>query len=283
MTELATIEEFSQNTRNETSGSLADHFLTCAKLGRYLTVSSGSRFVITDDLREESVLPEVAAVAAIYSKDGLVAEAALLPLSHMIPIMDTVRRDKYERLFHLIEEQTLAGEVKNAAQSLILSRFRASEIRGLEAELGNKLNPARTRYRAFLTVVKKLMNKNISERAFIDEFRGFTQDVAGKLDFGIYSFCLDSMYSSLQIPANVKKLLAIELLNYPPLIRRELISNIMAIPEQTADMLNFVSTMIERYLSLETVIEIRILKDLKLQRFSMEEVNALVEGSHIQN
>ena len=95
--------------------------------------------------------------------------------------------------------------------------------------------------------------------------------------------CLDSMYSSLQIPANVKKLLAIELLNYPPLIRRELISNIMAILEQTADMLNFVSTMIERYLSLETVIEIRILKDLKLQRFSMEEVNALVEGSHVQN
>ena len=283
MAELATIEEFSQNTRNETSGSLADHFLTCAKLGRYLTVSSGSRFVITDDLREESVLPEAAAVAAIYSRDGLVAEAALLPLSQMIPIMDTVRRDKYERLFHLIEEQTLAGEVKNAAQSLILSRFRASEIRGLEAELGNKLNPARTRYRAFLTVVKKLMNKNISERAFIDEFRGFTQDVAGKLDFGIYSFCLDSMYSSLQIPATVKKLLAIELLNYPPLIRRELISNIMAIPEQTADMLNFVSTMIERYLSLETVIEIRILKDLKLQRFSMEEVNALVEGSHVQN
>ena len=283
MAELATIEEFSQNTRNETSGSLADHFLTCAKLGRYLTVFSGSRFVITDDLREESVLPEAAAVAAIYSRDGLVAEAALLPLSQMIPIMDTVRRDKYERLFHLIEEQTLAGEVKNAAQSLILSRFRASEIRGLEAELGNKLIPARTRYRAFLTVVKKLMNKNISERAFIDEFRGFTQDVAGKLDFGIYSFCLDSMYSSLQIPANVKKLLAIELVNYPPLIRRELISNIMAITEQTAEMLNFVSTMIERYLSLETVIEIRILKDLKLQRFSMEEVNALVEGSHVQN
>ena len=281
MAELATIEEFSQNTRNEASGSLADHFLTCAKLGRYLTVSSGSRFVITDDLREESVLPEAAAVAAIYSRDGLVAEAALLPLCQMIPIMDTFRRDRYERLFHLIEEQTLAGEVKNAAQSLILSRFRASEIRGLEAELGNKLNPARTRYRAFLTVVKKLMNKNISERAFIDEFRGFTQDVAGKLDFGIYSFCLDSMYSSLQIPANVKKLLAIELLNYPPLIRRELISNIMAIPEQTADMLNFVSTMIERYLSLETVIEIRILKDLKLQRFSMEEVNALVAGSHV--
>ena len=64
MAELATIEEFSQNTRNETSGSLADHFLTCAKLGRYLTVSSGSRFVITDDLREENVLPEAAAVHA---------------------------------------------------------------------------------------------------------------------------------------------------------------------------------------------------------------------------
>ena len=37
-------------------GNLADHFLNCAKLGRYLTVESGSRFIITDDFRGDSVL-----------------------------------------------------------------------------------------------------------------------------------------------------------------------------------------------------------------------------------
>ena len=45
---------------------LADHFLTCAKLGRYLTVASGSRFVITDDLRLHTMHHEAAAVAAIF-------------------------------------------------------------------------------------------------------------------------------------------------------------------------------------------------------------------------
>ena len=80
-------------------GNLADHFLTCAKLGRYLTVESGSRFIITDDLREEKFMPDAAAMAAIYSRDGLVAEAALLPLSQTIPIMDVAQRDNMSAYF----------------------------------------------------------------------------------------------------------------------------------------------------------------------------------------
>ena len=283
MTQPATNEaSFLANGEN-VGGNLADHFLTCAKLGRYLTVASGSRFIITDDLREENIMPDAAAMAAIYSRDGLVAEAALLPLSQTIPIMDVARRDKYERLFHLIGEQTLAGDVRTAAQSLIASRFRAAEIRDLEAELGNKLNPARLRYRDFLVVVRKLMVREISERSFMDEFKGFTQEVAGRLDFGIYSFCIDSIYSSQKIPVTVKKLLALEFLNFPPLIRRELISNILAVPGQTGNMADFVSAMIDRYLALETVIEIKLLKDLKLHRFSMEEISALVESSQVTN
>ena len=262
---------------------LADHFLTCAKLGRYLTVTSGARFIITDDLREEKVIPEAAAIAAIYSRDALVAEAALLPLCQNIPVMSVAQRDKYERLFHLIEEQTFEEEVKNAAQSLIASRFRAAEIRDVEADLGKKLNPARSRYRKFLIVVRRLMIREVSEKLFIEEFKEFTQEVAGKLDFGIYSFCIDSMYSSLNIPVNVKKLIALEFLNFPPLIRRELISNILAVPGQTGNIGDFVSAMIERYLALETVIEIKLLKDLKLKRFSMEEVSAMVESSQINN
>ena len=283
MTEPATNEDVFLTNGENVGGNLADHFLTCAKLGRYLTVASGSRFIITDDLREKNFMPDAAAMAAIYSRDGLVAEAALLPLSQTIPIMDVAQRDKYERLFHLIGEQTLAGDVRNAAQSLIASRFRAAEIRDLEAELGNKLNPARLRYRDFLVVVRKLMVREISERSFMDEFKGFTQEVAGRLDFGIYSFCIDSIYSSQKIPVTVKKLLALEFLNFPPLIRRELISNILAEPRQTGNMADFVSAMIDRYLALETVIEIKLLKDLKLHRFSMEEISALVESAHVTN
>lgn len=283
MTQPATNEDIFLTNGENVGGNLADHFLTCAKLGRYLTVASGSRFIITDDLREKNFMPDAAAMAAIYSRDGLVAEAALLPLSQTIPIMDVAQRDKYERLFHLIGEQTLAGDVRNAAQSLIASRFRAAEIRDLEAELGNKLNPARLRYRDFLVVVRKLMVREISERSFMDEFKGFTQEVAGRLDFGIYSFCIDSIYSSQKIPVTVKKLLALEFLNFPPLIRRELISNILAVPGQTGNMADFVSAMIDRYLALETVIEIKLLKDLKLHRFSMEEISALVESAHVTN
>jgi len=283
MTQPATNEDIFLTNGENVGGNLADHFLTCAKLGRYLTVASGSRFIITDDLREKNFMPDAAAMAAIYSRDGLVAEAALLPLSQTIPIMDVAQRDKYERLFHLIGEQTLAGDVRNAAQSLIASRFRAAEIRDLEAELGNKLNPARLRYRDFLVVVRKLMVREISERSFMDEFKGFTQEVAGRLDFGIYSFCIDSIYSSQKIPVTVKKLLALEFLNFPPLIRRELISNILAVPGQTGNMADFVSAMIDRYLALETVIEIKLLKDLKLHRFSMEEISALVENAHVTN
>ena len=283
MTQPATNEDIFLTNGENVGGNLADHFLTCAKLGRYLTVASGSRFIITDDLREKNFMPDAAAMAAIYSRDGLVAEAALLPLSQTIPIMDVAQRDKYERLFHLIGEQTLAGDVRNAAQSLIASRFRAAEIRDLEAELGNKLNPARLRYRDFLVVVRKLMVREISERSFMDEFKGFTQEVAGRLDFGIYSFCIDSIYSSQKIPVTVKKLLALEFLNFPPLIRRELISNILAEPGQTGNMADFVSAMIDRYLALETVIEIKLLKDLKLHKFSMEEISALVESAHVTN
>ena len=283
MTQPAANEDIFLTNGENVGGNLADHFLTCAKLGRYLTVASGSRFIITDDLREKNFMPDAAAMAAIYSRDGLVAEAALLPLSQTIPIMDVAQRDKYERLFHLIGEQTLAGDVRNAAQSLIASRFRAAEIRDLEAELGNKLNPARLRYRDFLVVVRKLMVREISERSFMDEFKGFTQEVAGRLDFGIYSFCIDSIYSSQKIPVTVKKLLALEFLNFPPLIRRELISNILAEPGQTGNMADFVSAMIDRYLALETVIEIKLLKDLKLHRFSMEEISALVESAHVTN
>jgi hypothetical protein len=262
---------------------LADHFISCTKLGRYLTVASDTRFFITDDFQDKNVIHEAAAIAAIYSKDKLVAEAALMPLSGRVNLLKGGVREKYERLFHLIEQQALSGDVRQTARSLIEGRFRDSEIRDIEMQLGDKISPARARYRLFLGLIKKLIDKELTAKPFIEEFREFTQDVAGKLDFGIYSFCLDSLFRSLQIPDIVKKLLITEILVFPSLIRRELISNVLSYPSLTSDLRHFVDTTVDQQLDPTVVIEIGLLKDLKLRRFSMDSINNLAKQSELNS
>jgi len=258
---------------------LADHFLACAKLGRYLTVASDTRFFITDDFQDKNIIHEATAIAAIYSKDNLVAEAALMPLSGRVTKLKGHNREKYERLFHLIEQQALSDDVRQTAKSLIEARFRDSEIRDIESQLGGKISPARARYRLFLGMIKQLIDKKLTAKPFIEEFREFTQDVAGKLDFGIYSFCLDSLFKSLQIPSAVKELLVMEILGFSSLIRRELISNVLSYSGLASDLLQFVNSILERQLDPEVVVEIGLLKDLKLRRFSMEAINDLANQS----
>lgn len=254
---------------------LADHFLECSKLGRYLTVEDGSRFVITDDFRTASVIPSASAIAAIYSKDFLVAQAALLPLSQSAQKMSTRQRDTFERLFALIEEEALAEPVKNSARAIRETHFRGAEIRALEAELGDMLSPARARYRDFLGIVKKLMDGKVTAGPFLDEFRGFTQEVAGRLDFGIYSFCLDRLMGSTRVTSKVKKLLVLEILKYPPVIRRELLTNILAFPGQSQELIDFVKYMIQNELGKTAAIEIELLEAFKLQRLTVSDI----EGS----
>jgi hypothetical protein len=256
------------------SPDLADYFLWCSKLGRYLTVSDGSRFVITDDFRDAPMQPEAAAVASIYSKDLLVAQSALLPLGAPVHKMSPRKREKYERLFTLIEKQALSDVVRHSAREVLNAGFRNAEIRALEAELGDKLNPARIRYRAFLNVVKQLMDRNITAGPFLDEFRDFTLDVAGNLDFGIYSFCLDRMFGSLRIQMKVKKLLVLEILKYPPIIRRELLTNVLAYPGQARELIEFVKYMVSTELGKNAVIEIELLEAFKLRRLSMEDIES---------
>ena len=256
------------------SPDLADHFLWCSKLGRYLTVSDGSRFVITDDFRDAPVQLEAAAVASIYSKDLLVAQSALLPLGAPVHKMSPLKREKYERLFTLIEKQALSDVVRHSAREVLNAGFRNAEIRALEAELGGKLNPARIRYRAFLDVVKQLMDRNITAGPFLDEFRDFTLVVAGNLDFGIYSFCLDRMFGSLRIQMKVKKLLVLEILKYPPIIRRELLTNVLAYPGQARELIEFVKYMVATELGKNAVIEIELLEAFKLRRLSMEDIES---------
>ncbi|MDA0306880.1 MAG: hypothetical protein O3B76_11465 [Proteobacteria bacterium] len=254
---------------------LAEHFLSCSKLGRYLTVSDDSRFVITDDFRGVPIQHEAAAVASIFSKDLLVAQAALLPLGGAVQKFSPIKREKYERLFHLIEQQALSDVVRNSARDVLAANFRNAEIQALEAELGDKLSPARVRYRAFLEVVKQLMDRNITAGPFLDEYRDFTRIVAGKLDFGIYSFCLDRLFGSLRITMKVKKLLVLEIIKYPPIIRRELLTNILAYPGQARELLEFVRYMIASELGKNATIEIELLEAFKLRRLSLQDI----EGS----
>ena len=251
---------------------LADHFFGCVRLGRYLTVADNSRFIITDDFRTTPIVSTASAMAAIYSKDYLVAQAALLPLSERAQRLSSRDRERYERLFLLIEEQALSDDVRLSAQAVRQAQFRATEIRAIEVELGDRLSPARLRYRQFLDIVKKLMDRKITAGPFLDEFRGFTQEVAGKLDFGIYSFCLDRLFGSVRVPLKVKKLLVLELLKYPPLIRRELLTNILVYPGQVRELIEFVGHMVAKELGQGVIIELELLKAFKLRRLSMADI-----------
>ncbi|MCK4939297.1 MAG: hypothetical protein KAR80_03320, partial [Rhodospirillaceae bacterium] len=57
--------------------TMADHFATCSRLGRYLTLVDSGRFVISDDLISSHMPREAVAFASICSKDEVVARAAL--------------------------------------------------------------------------------------------------------------------------------------------------------------------------------------------------------------
>ena len=262
----------------DTQQDLADHFLACTRLGRYLTVFDGSRFVITDDFRDAPVLPEAAAMASIYSKDLLVAQAALLPLGGAVHKMSVTKREKYERLFQLIVENALSEMVRHSARDVLSAGFRNAEIRALEAELGDKLSPARIRYREFLEIVKQLMARKITAGPFLDEFKDFTQVVAGKLDFGIYSFCLDRMFGSARITIKVKKLLVLEILQFPPIIRRELLTDILALHGQIRELVEFIKYMVATELGKNAAIEIELLEAFKLQRLSMEDIETRLKA-----
>lgn len=255
-------------------GDLADHFLACCKLGRYLTVSGGSRFVITDDFRQPpgEIEPAAAAVASIYSRDFLVAEAALLPLGRAAESVGGRARAKYERLFDLIERQALSPAVKDSAHALLTRDFREAEIRALEVELGHRLSPARVRYRQFLAVIARLMQGRISTAAFLEEFVDFTRAVAGKLDFGIYSFCIDRVFGNVRVPTKIKQLLAVEIMKYPPLVRRELLTNILALPGQTPEVSAFIRRLAASQLDRAQFIEIELLEAVKASRLSMGEI-----------
>ena len=256
--------------------TLADHFAACSRLGRYLTMADSGRFVISDDLISSRMPREAVAFASICSKDEVVARAALLPLGRLGA--DKSRREVYEELFSLIEHQALSPRVRADAEAMIEGGFREARILELEANLHDELNPARARYRTFLETVTQLVGGKISQGFFLDEFTDFTNTVAGRLDFGIYSFCLDRIFSAPAIPLKLKKTLTVELMGFPPIIRRELLSNILAGDATIAELAAFTRHAMSMHLKKERVLEIELLEAVKMKRLSTTDIEISLKG-----
>ncbi|MEO5335683.1 MAG: hypothetical protein H7841_02145 [Magnetospirillum sp. WYHS-4] len=262
---------------NQVPTDLAEHFMECGKLGRYLTVYDESRFVITDDFGERhQVLPAAAAMATICSKDLLVAQAALMPLARRADRSSSRDKGRFEELFHLIEQQAFSTEVRESAHLMVESGFRMARIKAIEAELGGKITPARKRYLTFLVIVRQLTEGKVSAGAFRDEFMDFTYAVAGKLDFGIYSFCLDRIFGNVRIPLSAKQMLVDEIFKYPPLIRRELLTNILVTNAQQNELGDHVRACIRRDLDENVAMEVYLLEQLKLSRLSVNQIEDML-------
>jgi len=258
---------------------LADHFMACAKLGRYLTTFDESRFIITDDFAPGNRVTRVAAAAgAVFSRDPLVAQAAVLPLGQAAMRLPNKDKAHFEELFNLIEEQALSDEVRESARSIVEGGFREARIRTIEAELGGKISPARIRYRSFLDMVRNLIEGRVSADGFRDEFLAFTHDVAGKLDFGIYSFCLDRLFANPTIPLKAKGYLVAEIVHYPPLIRRELLTNLLTTTGQDLALVEFTRHAIKRELDDMVATEIYLLEALKSSQLSAGEIEDMLAG-----
>ena len=74
------------------------------------------------------------------------------------------------------------------------------------------------------------------------------------------------------MPLKVKKLLVLELLKYPPLIRRELVTNILVYPGQIEELVEFVRYMAANELGQGAIIEIELLKAFKLRQLSIGDI-----------
>jgi hypothetical protein len=247
------------------SSDLARHFMECGALNTNLSLAPGKRLIITDDLLNGSIADMAAmSMAAIVSRDGQVARAAMIPLSVAASGADRKDKARFERLFQLIEDQAFDPAVRESADALIVSRFRETQIRELVEELGGVVGPARARYRAFLDIIRMLVEKRISGAAFLDEFVEFTRMVAGKLDFGIYSMCVDRLFGSENIPLPVKTFLLKEVLRFPPLIRKELLTNLLSSTAAPGELVRFARGELAGAMTHDQIKEIFLFTTLKL-------------------
>ncbi len=244
---------------------LAAHFMECGALNANLTLAPGERMVITDDVLGGGIADfEAMSMAAIVARDSMVARAAVLPLGIAASRVDSRKRAKYEKLFALIEDTAFDAAARESAEALIHSRFREAQIRDLVQELGGTIQPARQRYRAFLDVVRLLAGNKISQAMFLDEFLEFTRTVAGRLDFGIYALCMDRLFASPRIPLAVKSALFDEVLKYPPLVRKELVTNLLSSSTAPVELVRHARQGMAGLMSRDQLTEIVLFTTLKL-------------------
>lgn len=243
---------------------LARHFVDCGAINAGLSLAPGERLVITDDLLNGTIADHAAmSMAAIVSRDSQIARAAIIPLGFAAGRADRETRERYERLFQLIEEAAFDDSVRQSVEALVAARFRDAQIQDLVHDLGGAIAPARQRYQDFLEIIRLLVAKRISEQAFVDEFVDFTRCVAGKLDFGIYTMCVDRLFTSENIPLAVKTILFSEVLNYPPLIRKELVANLLSSTSVPAELVGFARRRLGDSLTHEQLKEIFLFSTLK--------------------
>ena len=110
---------------------------------------------------------------------------------------------------------------------------------------------------------KLLIDKKISENGFLDEFLDFTRTVAGKLEFGIYSLCVDRLFASEFIPIMVKVSLFGEILKYPPLVRKELVTNLLSSPKAPRELVRHARSQLAGGMSQTQLTEIVLFTMLK--------------------
>ncbi len=244
---------------------LARHFMECGSLGANLTLAPGERLVITDDIFRGTITDLAAfGMAAVVARDSVVGQAALLPLGLTAARLTGKRREKFERLFELIEDSAFAPDVRDTVQTMINAQSLEAEIKAISRELGDLLAPARLRYRQFLDIVRLLIDRRISRSLFLDEFAEFTHAVAGKLDFGIYALCLDRLFANHRIPLQVKADLLDQVLTYPPTIRKELLTNLMASPGSPRALVQLAEQRLGGLMTRDQVTEIMLFTTLKL-------------------
>ncbi len=243
---------------------LAAHFIECGALNVGLTLAPGERLAITDDLLNGTV-GDVAAMsmAAIVSRDSQIARAAVISLGFATSRSHRSKRARYERLFELIEQQAFDDSVRESIDTLIAARFREAQINDLVRELGGAIAPARQRYQEFLEIVRLLEAKRISEQAFLDEFTDFTRAVAGKLDFGIFAVCVGRLFIGDRIPLLIKTVLLRQVLRYPPLVRKELVSALLSSPEAPGPLVEFAHTAMADVMTRDEIKEIVLVTLLK--------------------
>ena len=80
------------------------------------------------------------------------------------------------------------------------------------------------------------------------------------------------MFGSPRITMKVKKLLILDILQYPTIIRRELLTNVLALRGQSRELSEFAKYMVATELGKSAAIEIELLEAFKLKRLSMDDI-----------